>query len=228
MKDIQVLNTGPFQVNTLIVRLNQNDVFVVDPAACFLTCDENKITDFLLKNNLNPKAVILTHGHFDHITGTGILKEKFPDVPLICHKSDENLVGKNAYKAQFKSLEYMGAQDIALALKNFPEPDILIEDKTELKDLLPDWNFIHTPGHTPGSCCLFNKNKSLFISGDTLFFQSYGRTDLEGGNQQLMEQSLKMIANTIPKETLVFPGHGKFGFRLEENSFLLNFIKTQF
>lgn len=227
--NISVLNTGPFGVNTLIVPLCENKVLVFDPAACNFTNDSNKITSFLSSNNLEPIAFILTHGHFDHITGTGIMKKAYPDVPLVCCKEDSIMVGQNAEYAQSYVLEQMGLENLCAALKTLPSPDILFSGEPVLSSLLKNisdknliaelncWKALHTPGHTPGSVCWYNKNEKILISGDTVFFHSWGRTDLPGGSESLMAKSLKRIYSEIPDDVQVFPGHETVGFLLGEN-----------
>ena len=229
---IKALSTGPFQINTWIVPLTQQKVLVIDPAACSLTNDQNKISDYLLKNNLEPIAILLTHGHFDHITGTKILKEKYPEIPLICHKNDSQMAGAHASQTQSEALSMMGLEVLCNALSNLPDPDIIIENDTTLYSLLQDflkdnsdelisqlkdWEVICTPGHTPGSVCFYNKKEKILFSGDTIFYHSYGRTDLPGGNQKTIEQSLKKIYSSLPENTLVYPGHDYSVFPLGDN-----------
>ena len=86
--NISVLNTGPFGINTWIIELCKNKALVFDPAACRFTRDSQKIIDFLKEKNLEPVAFLLTHGHFDHITGTGVCKSFYPEGPLLILRVD--------------------------------------------------------------------------------------------------------------------------------------------
>ena len=98
---------------------------------------------------------------------------------------------------------------------DLPSADVFYTDKTVLFE---DWQVIETPGHTQGSSCLYNEKEKLLISGDTLFWNSYGRTDLFGGDETQMIKSLKYLLS-LPTDVKVFPGHGKYGFALSELSF---------
>ena len=98
---------------------------------------------------------------------------------------------------------------------DLPSADIFYTDKDFLFE---GWQVIETPGHTQGSSCLYNETEKLLISGDTLFWNSYGRTDLFGGSDKQMVESLKKLF-TLPDDVKVFPGHGKYGFTLSDLSF---------
>lgn len=227
--------TGPFQVNTWIVPLIDNKVLVVDPAACDYTHDSTKIIDFIVSKGLEPVGFVLTHGHFDHITGCSILKNKWPAVKLACHEDDKSLIGKNAAFTQAFSLSYMGLENLVESLKGLPDADVYLKDGCSLDSVfgskdngfddtrnsiniaLSKWRVIHTPGHTQGSICLFNAEKKILISGDTVFYHSYGRTDLEGGSEAAIMNSLNKLIKTLPAETVVYPGHDTFGFLLGDN-----------
>ena len=126
-------------------------------------------------------------------------------------------------------------------LSELPEPDFLLKDGDTLDsvfkaecvagaftgDEVPDfeavlnslshWRVISTPGHTKGSVCFYNESEKALISGDTVFYQSYGRTDLPGGSESQMQKSLAKIFETLPKDVLVYPGHGAYGFELGSN-----------
>lgn len=102
--------------------------------------------------------------------------------------------------------------------KSESEIKINFDDKTgEIQKSLCEWKILHTPGHTKGSCCFYNVPQKILISGDTLFYRNCGRTDLPGGSDEEMRESLKKIFENIPAETKVFPGHGESGFLLKEN-----------
>lgn len=227
-KNLLLLQTGIFNINTWIIKLSENEVIIVDPASCKESHDEMKIINFLNKNNLLPIGIILTHCHFDHIAGTKILKERFPNCKIAAHDLDKDAASQNAKQMQANILNGMGFGFFISALENLPNIDITFlgnetldaftspELSSQAIEQLNNWKIIHTPGHTPGGICLFNKNEKQLISGDTLFYQSYGRTDLPGGNHSQMMKTLSSIKESIPSDTLIYPGHDYFDFPLSE------------
>lgn len=222
--------TGPFQVNTWIIPLAENKVLVVDPAACSYIRDTLKIVSYLTEASLEPAGFLLTHGHFDHITGTAVVKERWQNVKLVCHEDDRFMIGKNAASAQAAELSMMGLSGLGAALEGLPDADVCVKGGETLDSVLggnmfsaavnkalSQWKIIHTPGHSPGSVCYYNAAEKLLVSGDTVFYHSYGRTDLPGGSDAQIVKSLSMLAKTLPPDTLVYPGHDYFGFALGDN-----------
>lgn len=219
---IHAIQTGPFGVNTYIVELKGSDVFIVDPACCRFCHDETVVANFMAAHGFVPKAILLTHGHFDHVSGIKSIKENFPHVPVLIHEKDREYIGKDSQKIQKLSLLPMGFDEFLPTVSDLPEPDFLIEDEKLLSDYvdcpaMEEWKILHTPGHTQGCCCFYNKKNRIIITGDTVFYHSWGRTDLYGGNENQIMESLRRIKKEIPGETKVYPGHDYFGFTLNQN-----------
>ena len=233
-EQITALQTGPFGVNTYIIPLADSYVLVVDPAACAFTRDADKITGWLRSHGRTPAGIFITHGHFDHITGIAELRKAYPQCPAAIHRDDACALGPGAAAAQAQALETMGLSKFLPALASVPEADVTFTggetlDKVfgktaggresplqeDVLKALAQWRIIHTPGHSPGSVCLYSAERNELISGDTMFYRSYGRTDL-GGDENAIIRSLVMLKDTIPGETLVYPGHDYYGFTFSE------------
>lgn len=232
MAEPELINTGIFSVNTWIVPLGiytqdkKQCVFVTDPAACNFSGDSLAITDYLDKKNYECIAIVLTHSHFDHVTGILEIKKAFPKSVIAIHQKEfdelKNPVGpinKSCiktfrFKTEFeKVLKEQPPAEIALkhgqTLDVLLKKDIFNDEELFLKlnQVLSEWKIFNTPGHTPGSICIYNKNKGILISGDTIFDGTWGRTDLYGGNDFDMKKSLSWYYENIPDGTKVFPGH---------------------
>lgn len=223
------------QANTWIVPLAGSAVLVVDPAACEYAHDAGRITAWLSEHGRVPVGIFLTHGHFDHIAGTAVLKRAFPSCRIAVHGADSRMAGAEAAEVQGATLEWMGIPSARRMLRSLPDADVLLSggetldsvfpaaeepslaaDAEEIAAALSRWRVLHTPGHTPGSVCLYSGERNQLISGDTVFYRTYGRTDLEGGSESEMARSLSFLRKTLPQDAAVYPGHDEYGFSLSK------------
>lgn len=200
--NIKRIVVGELEVNCYVVwNENTLEAFVIDPGDEFL-----KIDNFLKSKNLSVKAVINTHGHGDHIGADG----EFGSVVYI-HKDDEGCLidpCKNLSMYFFKPIV------CKVEHKIINDGDVL--DLAGMK-----LTVIHTPGHTRGCVCFLYGD--VLFSGDTLFFEAIGRTDLPGGNFKDIVQSIKGKLFILPDDVIVCPGHGGYstiGHEKKSNSFL--------
>jgi hydroxyacylglutathione hydrolase len=183
--------------------------FVIDPG------DEAALIISRLKDlNWVPNYILLTHGHFDHLMALPGLIEAFEkgvfgsrEAPKVgIHRMDANYLGKDALTIHRESFAAAGGGDssyIDAIWKPIKEADILFEEG----DTLPPFKVLHVPGHTPGSAAFYDENSGVLFTGDTLFRGNWGRTDLPGGNEALIHQSLKRL-RSMKEEIIVCPGHG--------------------
>ena len=179
MLKIELMNLGVYWVNAYIIRdENSSSCCVIDPGG-----HPNKVLDYLAKNNLTLEAILLTHGHFDHVGGVKAIAEA-TGCKVYLHTADLAM----PEKLTAGPLHYT---------HSYGEGDQL-----HLAGLTID--VIHTPGHTPGSVCLLCED--AMFSGDTLFARSCGRTDLAGGDPEAMAASLQRLAS-FGNDYRVFPGH---------------------
>ena len=215
---LHVIHTGPLRVNSLIVPIEKNKCFVVDPAACSLTGDENLILDYLKAHKLECEGIVLTHSHFDHITGINPLKKAFPDAKIALHEAELSELNGSGVPGPMNNsvLHFLGAPELLQVVGDQPAADTSLKEGMSIFG----WKVLHTPGHTPGSICLYKANaaddgRGILISGDTLFdYGGYGRTDMYGGDEDEIQLSLARLHREIPAGTLVYPGHDNFGFMM--------------
>ena len=158
-----------------------------------------ELTDFLAAEGLTPEAVLLTHGHFDHIWGVERLLAVYPGLKIYMHQADKDIMDKMTLGR--------GMDGFSFLWHDFPTLDIHDGDTLQIGGT--QWEVIHTPGHSPGSVCYWDSADSLLLSGDTLFAGSIGRSDLAGGDyDQLMDSLLRKVM-VLPGDTDVIPGHGQ-------------------
>lgn len=188
MIDILTVRVGHLGTNCYIVsRDGGRECVLVDPGA-----DAERIEETLTRANLTPKAVLLTHAHFDHIGAARHFQSK--GVPVYLHKAGMPVLEGTL------SVTHAG-----ISIERFT-PDRLLSDGDVLNICGLTFEVIHTPGHSTGSVC-YICDDSMF-SGDTLFYLSIGRTDFPFGSQRDMTLSLGKLFS-LPNNYKVFPGHGK-------------------
>lgn len=159
-----------------------------------------------------PKAILLTHGHFDHIMAAKDVAEKY-NIPIYAYETEKRLL-------EDPSLNLSGMTGRSTFTLT---PDILVKEGDEPE--IPGFKFkvLHTPGHTAGSCCYYFYEDNVLISGDTLFYASCGRTDFPTSSGKDMRMSLSRLINELPEETIVYPGHESstsIGFEKKVNPFV--------
>ena len=190
MLEIKSFTFGPFQTNTYVVH-DEQQILVVDPA-CSNEYERQQLLRYvekLMANSQKPIAILATHGHLDHLWGAKWATETW-QTPVLIHEADIPMV-----KAMQQQYNMFGIRASAEA---FP-----VESLSDEAGL----SIIPTPGHTPGSVCLYFPDDKILLSGDTLFQMGYGRTDLPGGNIGQLIASLERLF-ALPPDVRVYPGHG--------------------
>lgn len=193
MTEYAVIATGPLAENCYLLWVGAN-AWIIDPGA-----DPEKIEAEVTARALNPVAIVLTHGHFDHLGALDALLRRWPDLPVVMRSEERDWAF--THPANQYPPFYFHQQ----------VPASLVEAGETFACGGLEARLIPTPGHTPGGQCILVEKgvpTPLCFTGDTLFQGSIGRTDLPGGSFAQLNASLRRLAETLTPETTLLPGHG--------------------
>ena len=201
---------GEFETNCYIVRSSDSvtDCLVIDTGL-----DAQPLLKFLERGKLTPAAVIITHGHIDHIAGVEALRKKFPSILVYIHKLDAEMLGDAN-----GNLSIMTGSSLTAG-----KADCLVDEGDIIEKAGVKLRVIHTPGHTPGGICFYSEKDGIIFVGDTLFAGSIGRTDFPNGDMKQLIEGIKHKLFVLPENTVVYPGHGPettIGREKADNPFL--------
>jgi glyoxylase-like metal-dependent hydrolase (beta-lactamase superfamily II) len=201
----ETIVTGALETNTYLVGDEETrDVIVIDPGG-----DVAAIAARLAELKLRLKAIVNTHGHFDHVSGNRALVEA-TDAPLLVHKDDAPLL----------EVAEEAADAFAVRAENSPPPSGFLEEGEDLTVGRYRFSVVHTPGHSRGSVTLIGEGKAF--CGDLVFYGSVGRTDFPGGSEEILRDSIRRRIMTLPDDTVLYPGHGPettVGLEKQQNPF---------
>ncbi len=169
-----------------------NRGFLVDPGE-----QAEKIIRVCSRYQVKPEAVLLTHGHFDHIMAAKKIRQQY-EIPVYAGIHEEELLADS-------QMNLSGIWAVPYTMK----ADKIVNDNEVLTIAGMEINVLETPGHTSGGVCYYIKKENVLFAGDTLFCESYGRTDFPGGSMFALLRSLRGKLFVLPEETDVYPGHGQ-------------------
>lgn len=212
MLHIERFQVNMLQENCYVVSDETLQCVIIDCGA-FFPEERKAIVDYINKNKLKPVHLLVTHGHLDHNFGNNTIYENFGLKPEVS-AADENLM--KHLKQQAETF-YQLKLDYA-----FPAIGHFFEEAEIIKFGNHEFEIIQTPGHSRGSVTFFCKEEKVAFTGDTLFQNSIGRTDFQGGSMFQIINSLRLLAQ-LPDDTKVLPGHGAFttiGDELAHNPYM--------
>jgi glyoxylase-like metal-dependent hydrolase (beta-lactamase superfamily II) len=203
---------NPFQQNTYLLYDNERTAFIIDPGN-YTSSENTLLKNFIEEKQLKLTRLLLTHAHIDHILGNKFIFENYGLLPE-AHEEEVFFIDR---------LTQTGAMyGVPCEPSPFPEKFVVPGDKISLGAY--EFETIFTPGHSPGSISYYNKENKILISGDVLFQNSIGRTDLPKGDHQTLINSIKEKLFCLPDDVKVFSGHGlstTIGHERENNPFLV-------
>lgn len=205
---IEKIVTGIIGTNVyLVINEETKETVVIDPAYLPKTMKR-----LIAEQELKIKAILLTHGHFDHIMGIDQFEAEYGKLPVYVHEGDkETMVDPvlNQSSVYTNGYTYANAE--------------LIHEGQVLSIAGFDFKVIHTPGHTPGGACYYLEDEKVLFSGDTLFQRSVGRTDFVNSSTSDLIRGIKEKLFVLPDDVLVYPGHmgeTKIGYEKEHNMYV--------
>ena len=196
MLNIKILPFNPFQVNTYIIYDETGECIIID-AACYEPYEEEQLAGFIEGNNLKPVALLTTHGHIDHILGNNYIAQKFKITPQIHPDGKFFIENAHVYGETFGFIVKK-----QVLPKNYLKEGQIIEFGNQ------SFTVLETPGHANGSVCFYHDKEKFVITGDVLFQNSIGRTDLPTGDYHTLIKSIKVKLMTLSDDVKVYPGHG--------------------
>ena len=205
---------NPFQECTHILSDETGEAVIIDCGAYYPN-ERRHLLEYIKKEQLRPVRLLLTHAHHDHVYGNDLIHEHFGLLPEV-HEGDIELMTvqlRQRIDEIYREYPYQ-----------LPMPAHYLTDDELIRFGHHELRVIHTPGHTPGSVIFYCEVEGITFSGDTLFYKGIGRSDLQGGNREELNASLKFITELLPDETIIYPGHGKkstIGYEKANNPYLL-------
>ncbi len=212
MINIHSFTFNPFQENTCILYDDTKECIIIDPG-CYDYAEKKKLADFIEKQGLNPRRLINTHCHIDHILGNRFIAEKY------CLELEINELEIPILQGAPMASQLFGIPDVEIS----PEPGKFLNEGDVIEFGNSKLDVLFTPGHSPGHIVMVNKEQKFVIAGDVLFYGSIGRTDMPGGDYNTLISSIKEKLFPLGDDFKVYPGHGPvtdIGFEREHNPFL--------
>lgn len=209
--EVAVFTFNAFAENTYVLYDETNECIIIDPG-CNNAEERELISSFIKEKSLRPVRLINTHCHIDHVLGNKFISGKY-DLELEAHEGEADVLKYQSHVSQMYAINY----DESPAITKY------ISEGDEVKFGNSSLSVLFTPGHSPASISLFNKEAKILIAGDVLFQRSIGRTDLPGGNMDTLLHNIKTKFFTLEEDVIVFPGHGPsttIGEEKRENPFL--------
>lgn len=189
----EIVVVGPLEVNCFILGCEASrEGVVVDPGS-----EPEKVLAAVERLGLTVRRVVNTHGHFDHVGGNRRVLAA-TGAELLIHGGDVPFLSRAADTAAM----------YGLSTENSPTPDRLLEDGMTITFGEYGMRVLHTPGHTPGGCCLYLESEGKVITGDTLFADGVGRTDFPGSSHEALIAGIRAKLLPLPEATVAYPGHG--------------------
>lgn len=196
MLTIKSFEFSPIQENTYILYNEFNDCIIIDPG-CYFDDEKEELIAFITDNKLTPKMLINTHCHLDHVFGNKFVAEKYA-LTLKLHENEKAVLAFAPTSGLMYNMPFDNYKGEFILLS---AGDTISLGKDVLKVLL-------VPGHSPGSLAFYCAEDKFVISGDALFKNSVGRSDLPGGNHEQLIKSIKENLLALPDDTVVYSGHG--------------------
>ncbi len=212
MATVQSFIFNPFSENTYVVYDETLEAVIVDPG-CFTKSEKQELSDFISHQQLRPVRLLNTHCHLDHVFGNRYVFEKYGLLPEI-HEGE--LAVLEAFVGVARQYGFPIKETSPTPEKFIAQGELIGFGSTVLESLF-------TPGHSPASLSFYCEASQFILSGDVLFRESIGRTDLPGGNHKLLLQSIRNQLFTLPDEIKVYSGHGEptnIGYERLHNPFL--------
>ena len=189
--DLQKCIVGSVSTNCYLLKNKETgEMLIIDPGDC-----ADRIEQKILEMQGRPAAILLTHGHFDHILAAEELKNKYSIPIYACEKEEKTLQDPGINLTAYHMHGYTLNADVYLT-------DLQVVELAGFSVQMSE-----TPGHTVGSCCYYLKEEGVLFSGDTVFCGSVGRTDFPEGSTSAIVNSLHRLLEALPDETEVYPGH---------------------
>ncbi len=197
MTQVHVFEFNPFAENTYVVFDETRECVIVDPG-CYTVAEQQILQQFIVEKALQPVRLLNTHCHLDHVFGNHFVAETW-GLGLEIHRDELPVLARYLDVCQMYGIPNAAPSPMPSAF--LAAGDVVSFGSTALKVLF-------MPGHSPASVSFYCAQEDFILSGDVLFWESIGRTDLPGGNMETLLESIRSQMLTLPEHTLVYPGHG--------------------
>jgi hydroxyacylglutathione hydrolase len=189
---------NPFSENTYLAwdKITREGM-IIDPG-CYLKNEQDELRNYVTANNITVKYVVNTHGHIDHILGNEFCKSEFKGL-LVYAEEEQPLINSAKEQALMFQVDFQPS----------PAADLFITEETVLNLGQNEATFLFTPGHTAFEYSVYFKQHKICFTGDVLFKESIGRTDLWGGNLDTLMNSIVTKLFALDEEVIIFPGHAQ-------------------